>query len=196
MSLKENNIRNYISKLNNILYLDFSLFKDFNDYVKKCDISVRSSHNKYLKNNFNFKRLYIIGPEEQEQIYNIWTSTNKRQNRPINFFYEKIEGNKEEIKINNWPIKDYLEYTFPNNSLEFYAIYKDSVIIAYLELLITNKIAVVHSTLGHFDYLKFGIMKALFLEVIKLKWNNLDKLIYGNQNQKDFFKSDLLIESC
>lgn len=192
---KENDLKNFINKINNPLYLNLSLFLNFNDYIKKCDTDVRTSYNKYLRNYFKFERLYIIGPTEQSQLWDIWTSTNTRQNRPLNLYYEKINGSREEIKVNHWPIADYLEYTFPNCSLEFYAISKDDKIVAYLEIIISDKMAIVHSTLGHHSYLKFGIMKSLFVETIKLKWDLIDKFVYGSVDQKDYFKTDLLIGS-
>lgn len=192
---KEKELKNFIHKINNPLCLDLSLFSDYNNYIKKCDTDVRTSYNKYLKNDFKFTKLFIIGPTEQFQLWDIWTSTNTRQNRPLNLYYEKIDGGKEEIKFNHWPIADYFEYIFPTCALEFYAIYKDDKIVAYLELIFSDGVAIVHSTLGHFNFLKFGIMKALFVEVIKLKWGTMNKLIYGSVNQKDYFKTDLLIGS-
>lgn len=191
----EQDLKDFIPKIIKPLYLNLSAFNNYTEYVKKCDVAVRSSYNKYLQSQFKFKKVDVIGPTETEQLWDIWTSISSRQNRPINLMYEKPNGTRDRIKEDHWPIQDYTEYQFPNVALEFYAIYNKDVIIAYIELIFVDKIGVVHSTLGHFDYLKCGIMKALFLEVIRLKWGQINKLIYGSANQKDFFKTDLLIEN-
>lgn len=194
MNPKELQLKTFIHKLNTPLYLDITSFKNYEEYLKKCDVAVRSAYNKYKSIGLTFKKVDLIDLEEKEQLWNIWTSTDKRKNRPVNLFYERINGVKEPIKKDYWPIENYKEYEFEDCSLEFYAIYKDNLMVAYLEVIIANKRLIVHSTLGHYDYLKYGITKSLFLEVIKLKWNYIEKFIYGDINQKDFFKKDLLIK--
>ena len=188
-------LKSFIYKIKNPLYLDLTRFDNFTSYFAQCDVDVRTSYNKYIRNNFEFRQLNLITEKEQKQLYDIWTSTATRQGRTINLNYETIKGEVEEIKEDHWPIKDYNDYNFDDCSLELFVIYKDGIIVAYLELIFIDNIAIVHSTLGHFDYLKFGIMKALFVEVLALKWKDINKLIYGSVKQKDYFKSDLLIKS-
>lgn len=195
MNKKERSLRDFIHKIDRPLYLDLSVFANFNEYLKKCDVDVRTSYNKYLAGGFTFKKIDVIDLVAQKQIFDIWTSISTRQNRPINLFYELPDGTKHELKSDSWPIPDYSEYTFSGCSMEFYAVCKDDVIVAYLEVIIVGKTAIVHSTLGHFNYLKSGVMKSLFVEFIKLKWAVLDRLVYGPVSQKDFFKSDLLIKT-
>lgn len=187
-------LKNFIHKLSNPLYLDLTTFTGFNQYFVKCDTDVRTSYRKCFGEGFTFSKLEKIEDRHKKDLWEIWNSISKRQGRPINFMFEKIDGKTVELKDGEWPVDDYSEYSFGNESLEFYGIFsKEGTLVAYLEIIMVGKTGIVHSTLGHFKYLKYGIMKALFAEFIKTKWVKIDRLIYGCADKKDFFKSDLLI---
>ena len=75
-----------------------------------------------------------------------------------------------------------------------YGLFLDKKLVAYLEILLSNGTAIVHSTMGHKKYLSCGIMKTLFMDVIKIKWGQIKYLVYGNRMEQTFFKKDLLIK--
>lgn len=179
----------YKSRLKNPLYLNLRNFSSPEDYFKHCDVDVRTSFRKCQAKGYEIKQLFNIGAEESAQIYNIWASKSERQNRPVNMNYEDLNLKLRPINKDQWPIK---EYTRP---LAFYGIYLDGIIVGYLELVFEGDYAIVHSTLGHAEYLKYGIMKTMFFEVIKLNWNSINKLIYGAGNSKSYFKDDLRINN-
>lgn len=45
-------LKNFISKIKNPLYLDLIRFDNFTSYFAQCDVDVRTSYNKYIRNNF------------------------------------------------------------------------------------------------------------------------------------------------
>lgn len=191
---RQNALKKFIHKIGNPLYLDLTGYTSFSNYLSKCDTDVRTSYRKCFAEGFTFAQLERIERRHKQDLWEIWNSVSKRQGRPINFMFEKIDGETVELKKDEWPIDDYAEYVFNNESLEFYGIFsKEGILVAYLEVIMIGKTGIVHSTLGHFQYLKYGIMKALFAEFIKTKWPKIDRLIYGGADKKDFFKSDLLI---
>jgi hypothetical protein len=169
--------------------LDKNLYSDYNDYLKHCDVDVRTQINKATKNNIQFHRIWFINTEVPE-LYNAWTSTSQRQDRPINLQYEKFDGSLFTINKEKWPYELY-----NTDNFQLFYVYKDKIVVAYLELVIHNKVAIVHSTIGHADYLKFGIMKFLFAKTIEYKWNTIDYLTYGPTDSFSFFKEDLLIKN-
>lgn len=170
------------------LGVDFRNFISPESYFSKCDVDVRTSYRKCFKAGYEIKKYEEISEELSAQLYNIWVSSKIRQGREINLNYETINGQRITICPNRWPIVKY------GSLLNFYALEMDSKVVAYLELLTDNKVDIVHSTLGHFDYLKLGIMKTLFFEVIKIRWNIVDRLEYGTKDQLNFFKKDLLFK--
>jgi len=191
---RQNALKGFIHKIENPLFLDLTKYTGFSDYFSKCDTDVRTSYRKCFGEGFSFARLDKISQNYKRDLWEIWNSISKRQGRPINFMFEQINGETVELKKDEWPVEDYSEYVFNNESLEFYGIFsKEGILVAYLEVIMVGKTGIVHSTLGHFQYLKYGIMKALFAEFIKTKWVKIDRLIYGGADKKDFFKSDLLI---
>lgn len=177
----------YKNRLANPLYLDLRTFDSPEDYFKQCDVDVRTSFRKCNKHSYEIKQLTDITAKDSSELYNIWTSSPTRQGRPINMNYEDLNFKLRPITAGKWPIE---KYSAP---LVFYALYIDNIIVGYLELLFEKDYAIVHSTLGHSDYLKYGIMKTLFFEVIKLNWNNINKLIYGRFDSTTHFKDDLRI---
>lgn len=177
-----------LSRMGNVAEVNLRLFTSPEDYYSKCDVDVRTQHRKASKVGFKINQLFDITPLISTELYSIWTSSDVRQNRPINLQYETIETFCLPILPERWPVKKY------DGPLSFYAMEMDVKIVAYVELYTQGTTAVVHSTLGHFDYLKYGIMKALFYEIIKLKWNEINTIVYGSQKDLNYFKKDLLFK--
>ncbi len=168
--------------------LDMGKFKNFEEYFAACDTDVRTCYRKAFRKYYTVKK--IDNPSASD-LYNIWTSKNKRQNRKINLNYNHINGRIIKINGDSWAIPDYSEYKFADCSLEFFGCYDiNNVLVAYLELLIVGTTAIVHSTLGHGDHLKNGIMKFMFVEVLR---TNPHIKILGYGPHESFFKNDLLI---
>jgi hypothetical protein len=168
---------------------DKSLYSGYNDYLKHCDIDVRTQINKATKNKISINRVYFLNGQDSH-LYNAWISAPIRQDRPINLQYEKLDGSLYKINKYKWPYQFYHE-----NNFQLYCVYKDNITVGYLELVIHNRVAIVHSTIGHADYLKFGIMKFLFAKTIEHKWSEIDYLTYGTTDTFSFFKEDLLINN-
>ena len=175
------------NRLRNPLHTNLRDYTSIEDYFKQCDTDVRTSFRKCQNKGYEIKELTSIGAEESAQLYDIWTSSSTRQGRQINMVYEDLKLNLLPVNKDQWPVK---EYSLP---LVFYALYMDGVIVGYLELLFEGDYAIVHSTMGHKNYLKFGIMKTLFFEVIKLNWGKINRLIYGPEKSSSHFKNDLRI---
>jgi hypothetical protein len=168
-------------------FVDLTKFNSPQEYFKACDTDVRTCYRKANKLNYSIIEHKEIDVITSNQLYDIWISTDVRQNRPINLNYEHSPRKTSVITRDKWPVEI---YDLPDR---MFCILVDSVVVGYLELRFSYKDATVHSTLGHYDYLKHGIMKALFFEVIKLTWGEIDKLIYGEKHQSNYFKRDLLI---
>lgn len=184
----ENDVINHIKGLPPQLCLDLNKFKTYQEYFDACDTDVRTSYRKA------FRKYYTVVKEDKPTSYSlweIWTSKNKRQDRDINLNYQHIDGRTILINKDEWVVPDYSKYKTENSSLEFFICLDINMrVVAYLELAIVGDTAVVHSTLGHGDHLKNGIMKFMFVEVLRTN-PHIKMLAYGNQTS--FFKDDLLI---
>lgn len=187
----ENDVVNHVKSLPPQLCLDLNKFKTYQEYFDACDTDVRTSYRKAFRKYYTVTKLDEIHSLLSAELYEIWMSKDTRQDRKINLNYQHIDGRTIEINKDEWVIPDYSIYKFPNCSLEFFVCYDIHMrVVAYLELAIVGDTAVVHSTLGHGDHLKNGIMKFMFVEV--LRTNPYIRVIaYGNQTS--FFKDDLLI---
>lgn len=168
--------------------LSFREFASPEEYFKKCDVDVRTCYRKCKKIGYEIKQYEEISSNTSLEIYDIWTSCDERQGRPINLNYETIDVRQVTILPERWPVEKY------SGDLRFYALEIGARIVAYLELYTEADTDIVHSTLGHSDHLKSGIMKTLFYEVIKLRWNDINKMVYGPVDQMNYFKKDLLFK--
>lgn len=168
--------------------LNLTEFKTPEEYLKACDVDVRTSINKAKKLTYVIEELTEINEVISAQLYDIWTSTNIRQNRPINLNYELLSGKTVLITKEKWPISRYT----PNNRM--FVLKSKDKILCYLELDILGTIAIVHSTLGHADYLNNGIMKTLYFDVFKITWGNFETVVYGQKKDLNYFKKDLLFQ--
>jgi hypothetical protein len=177
-----------IKRIKSLATLNLREFDSTEEYFKKCDVDVRTCYRKCKKVGYEIKQYEEISSNVSLEIYDIWVSCDARQGRPINLNYETIDVKQVTILPERWPIEKY------SGNLRFYTLEINSRIVAYLELYTGGDTDIVHSTLGHNDYLKSGIMKTLFYEVIKLKWNDINKLIYGPRVQMNYFKKDLLFK--
>jgi len=74
-----------------------------------------------------------------------------------------------------------------------YGVLMDGKLVAYGEINQSNEIAVINKILGHFDYLKDGIMYLLLVGTIKRLWHNhkwimYDSMIFNSVGMKLFKK--------
>lgn len=170
---------------------------DFEQYWKGIRGNARTDHRKAVKHGYSFRKIEKITKTVNNEIMEIWDSTDIRQARPINRSYFNLDC-VEIPFLDEWPVKDYTIYPCPNHQLEFWAVEKDSKIAAYVEVLTCGNVIMVHSLLGHFDFLKHGIMKYLFVEMSReyIK-RGIKYLLYGNENSLKgklwFFLRDLRI---
>jgi len=185
----------YIPRL---LYLD--LPKTFEEYIDKIvKKSARTEWHKAKKNNCSLERIYDIIPINDD-IIEIWESQKERKHTEKwrwekQFLLEDLEGRLRWF-LKKWPKQKY-EYFCSNHKVEFWVVKKDSKVISYIEIVKANDKAVVHSTFGHTDYLKYGIMKFMFVELLRyyIEEKKIKIFSYGfEQFLKDnrrFFVEDL-----
>lgn len=161
---------------------------DFEQYWKEVRGNARTDWRKAIKNKCSIKKIEKLNKLIDRDIIEIWNSTDIRQDRPMNRMYTDLM-NKETLIVDEWPIRDYGIYNCPHHNLEFWIVEKDKKIVAYLELLNCGNISIVHTLLGHFDFLKYGIMKYLFIEVSKEQIKRgIKYLFYGFE---EHLKQDL-----
>lgn len=187
----ENDLISHLRGLTPQLCLDLNKFKSYQEYFDACDTDVRTCYRKAFRKYYRILKVDKVNPALSSDLYEIWVSKNTRQDREINLNYQHVDGRSIVINKDEWVIPDYSIYKFPDCSLELFLCYDiNAKVVAYLELLIVGATAVVHSTLGHGDHLKNGIMKFMFVEVLRTN-PHIKMLAYGNQTS--FFKDDLLI---
>lgn len=170
---------------------------NFEDYFNSVETDARTQYRKGIKNNLSVTRLYKISQQDNDELLQIYDSTPIRQDREINYMHQQVI-NDQLIDIRyGWPVKDYDIFNCDKHNLIFYVCKKDDKIVSFLELLNSDKVSVVHLTMGHHDYLKYGIMKFMFMEVIKMNIDKMKFLVYGDYKdtiKKSYhFKKDLLI---
>lgn len=168
---------------------------NFETYLKEVSVDVRSA---YKKNMSRYKvcKVDMLGDTTLTQISDIWHSSAVRQGRPINYNYESINGVVCRIGA-KWVINDYTSYDFGSQKLEMFVCLDDhDIAVGYLELLSSNGVSIVHSTMAHQSKLKDNIMRYIFASVVKLKMPSIKYLVYNNYDKGNptwFFKEDLNI---
>ena len=184
-------LANYISSMSDPLYLEIP--RTFEEYWKILKSPVKSGYKRALANNYKVKQLYEITEDIYKDLREIWTSKEIRQQRPAGKYYGVI-GNGPHPVLESWWIKDYSIYTCPKHKIIFYGCFLGSKMVGYAELLICNEIIIMHSTLGHGAHLPMGIMKFLYVTIIKENMNNMRYFSYGNYDpigSKRFLMDDL-----
>ncbi len=186
-------VRNAIHQLRHPLFLERNC--DFEDYFKRCDVDARTCYRKATRLGYQTEHLSLLTEKDHADLGRIWYSKDIRQKRPINPKYYHINQEKFDIFLNKWPINDYSDGACCNHGLECFVVKREETIFGYLELIKSYDYYIVHSTMGHASHLKDGIMKFLFLEVIKSK-PDMKILMYGEADALApafTFKKDLLI---
>lgn len=170
---------------------------DFDAYLKEVSVDVRSAYKKNITRYEVFK-IDVLGENLLIRISDIWHSSDTRQGRPINYNYEAVNGCICDIS-DRWSISDYGALNFGSQKLEMFVCTDEhKVVVGYLELLSSNGLSIVHSTLGHKDKLKDNIMRYIFSSVVKMKIPDMKYLVYNNYNKCEplyHFKEDLNIIS-
>ena len=138
----------------------------FEEYFNNvCKKEARYEYRIAEKNNCRAKRVMDITPIN-DRIIEIWKSKNERQGRKINMSHHNIYNEYTDIK-DKWVEQNYGKYSCPIHKLEFWVVEKDKKLVAYVEIMRCGKYALVSSAMGHGNYLKYGIMKYLFINIIR-----------------------------
>lgn len=188
-----NSISNFINNFPSPLYVEIP--NTFNEYFKLIKTDARTQYRKGIKNNLVVEEIKILTEQNHKDIIEIYNSTDRRQNRLMNKNYETLDYKILPIDT-VWPINDYNIYSCDKHNLKLYSCKLNNKIVAILELLNSNTISIVHAIIGNKKYFNLGIMKYLFLSVVKLNIKLIKYLIYGDIKQlyKDnsrHFKKDL-----
>jgi len=177
-------IKKFIYRYPNPLFADIT---DFESYFKSLNKDCRRE----WKKDFKVKKVSKITPRLLKDILAIYASKPIRQGRDINYMYLLPTGEWVDIR-KGWP------HTYGRHCskhyFDFYGCFDKSILVAFLELLHSNKLTLVYSTMGHADYLKKGIMRRLFIETIHLSKPRY--LVYADANHYSpmtSFLSDLKI---
>jgi len=177
-------IKKFIYRYPDPLFADIG---DFDSYFKSLDKDCRRD----WKRDYKVKKLDKITTKLLKDILDIYASKPTRQNREINYMYLLPTGEWVDIR-RGWP------HTYgkqcPKHYFDFYGCFDKSTLVAFLELLHSNKLTIVYSTMGHADYLKKGVMRRLFIEAIRQ--SGAKYLVYGDESYKPeikYFLNDLKI---
>lgn len=172
----------------------FAIIPDsFEEYFKLVDKDARTCYRKAQKAGCQVRKVDEITSDIYQDILDIYTSKTERQGRPMNHIYHMINNSNHDIR-EGWPHKNYADFKCKKHYLDFYGCFIGDQMVAFLELLHSNEVSTTYSTMGHADWLSKGVMKFLFLEVIRLA--NLKYLHYGDEDGKEsmkYFLSDLRI---
>ena len=186
--------KNYIEK---DIYLYLKIPSTFEEYWNSIKNVVRTDYRKAIKNGYCIKQLDIMDETKFQQLLSIWSSWDEKQHRSINYGYEYVDGTKKDLR-GGWPYRSYsLTFKCDKHNIQLFCCYKNNVIVGYLELLQYDNFLVVHSTMAHKDHIKNGIVKLLFIDVIK---HNIGKtrFYYGDvdflKDQRRHFVLDLNIK--
>ncbi len=177
-------IKKFIYRYPDPLFADIG---DFDSYFKSLDKDCRRDY----KRSYKVKKIDKITSKLHKDILSIYGSKPTRQGREINYQYLHHTGKNMDIR-EGWP------HTYgkqcPKHYFDFYGCFDKSTLVAFLELLHSNELTLVYSTMGHADYLKKGVMRRLFIEAIRQ--SGAKYLVYGDESYKPeikYFLNDLKI---
>lgn len=126
----------------------------------------RYDYRKALKAGCEVKRMDKIDKSLHNEIVAIFESKKERQHREINYIY-KLPNDSDHNLSQSWPHPEYIGQC-DRHYFDFHGCFYQGKLVAYLELLHSNDLACVYSTMGHGDYLHLGIMKYLFIKTIEM----------------------------
>jgi hypothetical protein len=173
-------IKQFITNFPDPLY---ALIPDsFGEYFRSVATDARTCYRRAKAGGLRVREVEQVTPELYQDIMGIWASRKKMQGRSINYTYQMPDGKGFNLK-NGWPHPDYRLYSCPLHYFDFWGCFDKKRLVAYLELLHSRDLATVYSTVGHSDYLGKGVMKFLFMEVVRK--SKIKYLHYG-----DYYKDD------
>ncbi len=187
-------IKNWFRQNGQSLYYA-SFPENFEQYWKNISGAVRTDCRKAKRLGYEVR---LVDSVNATDMVELWSSWDHKQNRPINFNYNQIDGKLNDLR-NGWSYKNYSE-EFPcsSHNLRMWGCFLDDKMVGYLELLKVGTYLVVHSTLAHKDHIKNGIVKQLFIEAIK-NIADIERIYYGNrafmQDNRRYFLNDFLINN-
>lgn len=139
----------------------------FDEYWNEVRGNVRTDWRKAKQHGYFSEELDKIDTETSKEIIEIFKSKDSRQGRPINWSYVDLSYRTTYFS-DEWPVRNYRHLVCPDHNMRVWVTKKkDEPIAAFLELITCGNLAIVHVVMGHGDFLKDGIMKYLFMEVIK-----------------------------
>jgi hypothetical protein len=168
-------IKRFIDKFQDPLFAIVE--PNFDIFLKNLPTDARTCLNKAKRNGYEFDKIQLIDVLVNKDILEIYNSKSHRQNREINYLYEHIISDTRKDVREYWPVPDYSIFSCNNHKIDFWVCKKDKKVVAFLELLHSNELTTVRATMGHANHLKYGIMKALILQAIKI--DNIKYLHYG-----------------
>lgn len=167
------------------------------DSTYKPHSKARYDYRKALKAGCEVKRLDKVDKNIHKEIVAIFESKKERQHRYINYTY-KLPNDRDHDLSQSWPHPDYSGQC-DRHYFDFHGCFYQGKLVAYLELLHSNDLACVYSTMGHGDYLHLGIMKYLFMKVIEMsqfKYLQYGEYAYLSDERKYFMKELGIINHC
>lgn len=137
------------------------------DYESKIGVKSRNMIKKATKNNFIYKKFQWN--EHLDDIFEINTSTSKRQGRDMDTSYK------------NYPKKVDISDNI------YIGIFNDEKLVAYIELYVYEDFGMINRILGHYAYLKFGIMNLALYGLVAecISSENIKYINYLTMANKD-----------
>lgn len=156
----------------------------FEEYFAQLNHGCQTLYRKAKRNGFMVKKVDKITPKIYKDILSVYRSKKARQNRPINYKYCLMDFSEYDLH-EGWPHLNYNDFKCPRHYYDFYGCFLKGKLVAHLEILHCDELAMTFSTMGHGDYLKMGIMRYLFIETIRLTMGNIKYLQYGQYVEGD-----------
>lgn len=184
-------IKSYVSSYGDPLYVVIP--DTFEEYFRSIRTEGRGSYRKANRRGYTVRKVERITPGIYKDLREIWLSKKIRQGRPAVHYYGVLGNGPHDVLI-SWPIEEY-KYDCNKHYFDFHGCFLGEKMVSYVELLHSGELACVHSTMGHGDYLKDGIMKYMFIKVIEMgKFKYLNFGNYATTGLKHFFLRDIGIK--
>lgn len=188
-------IKKFITSFGDPMYA--TIPDTFWEYFSEVETDARTCYRKAKRNRLVVRKVLKIDSDLHKDIIDIFNSKPIRQHREVGHLYNRLDGVQVDL-FKEWPNKNYKIYDCPKHYMDFYGCFSGIRLVGYLELLHSNGLATVYSTMGHAEFLKYGIMKYLFLEAVRMNIGKIKYLQYGNYQETGdrlFFVKDLKISN-
>ena len=154
----------------------------FDEYYDSCASQARYEYRRAEKRGYVAQK----AKPPHKEVIEIFKSKAKRQGRDINMVHHNIYGGTDKF-TDKWVEEDYTKYTCPNHYVDFWVCGKDKT-VAFAEILHCGDYVITRATMGHANCLKDGIMKYMFINIIK---DSIEKgRKYFNYGTKPFLEDE------